>query len=160
LLAQDKPGQASCSQCVQSNGCLDPVQQGGTCETVTGTSTHFAGTLPDGRSCTSATDAGAAVFDSPTETETQACLQALSLIFSSKCAASLAETPCLCGTTAADACLACTATPTGPLYDLYACDIDATSGCTINTNFTVPSLGVGQANAIVQCAAAFGCNCF
>jgi hypothetical protein len=160
LLAQDKPGQASCGQCVIQNGCFDPAQQGGTCETVTGTSPHFAGALPDGRTCTAATDAGAAVFDSPTETETQACLQALGTIFSSKCAASLQETPCLCGMTDVSACLTCTATPTGPLYDLYACDIDSTSGCVINMDFTLPSIGVGQANAIVQCAAAFGCNCF
>jgi hypothetical protein len=142
-----------------TNGCLDPGQQGGTCEMVTGTSPHFGGTLPDGRSCSSANDAGAAVFASPTETETQVCLQTLGLIFSSSCAASLQETPCLCGTTDVNACLACTATPTGPLYDLYACDIGSTSACVINPDFTIPSLGVGQANALVQCAVSFGCNC-
>jgi hypothetical protein len=30
----------------------------------------------------------------------------------------------------------------------------------ISQNFIVQSFGAGQANALAQCAGAFGCNCF
>ena len=84
-------------------------------------------------------------------------------VFASKCAASLQLTPCLCGLTDVNACLSGTANPTGPMYDEYACDFGSTGGATINTvstNFTVPSFGAGQGNAILECAAALGCDCF
>jgi hypothetical protein len=159
LLAQDKPGQSSCLQCVLANGCLDPALSGGACEDVPGTLPHFAGTLPDGRSCTASSDAGSAVL-SPSETETQICLQALGNIFSSQCAATLQLTPCFCGATDAAQCVSCAVTPVGPLFDLYACDINTTSCSVVQTDFTVPTFGVGMANAIAECAGAFNCNCF
>jgi hypothetical protein len=140
---------------VQSNGCLDVTQQGGSCEDTQGTVPHFAGTLGDGKVCSS-------VFvNGQTQSETQVCLQTLDMIFGSGCAATFQETPCLCGSTDAALCLAGTATPTGPLYDVYQCDFDTTSAATIQASqFTNQATGAGQANAIVQCAAAFGCQCF
>jgi hypothetical protein len=143
-----------CFQCAQDNGCLDPAQFGGSCEDVTGTSTKFSGTLPDGNTCSQ-------VLASTPETETQVCLQALDAIFVSQCAGTLQETPCLCGATDPSACLAGTATPTGPLYDLYACDFNTTGSPGIQNEFTTPFFGAGQANALIQCVAAFGCTgCF
>jgi hypothetical protein len=56
--------------------------------------------------------------------------------------------------------VSCSVTPTGPLFDLYACDMNSASCSTVLTNFTVPIFGVGMANALVQCASAFDCNCF
>jgi hypothetical protein len=158
LMAQN----ATCYSCANTNGCLDPAQLGGTCETTTGTVNPFTGTLPDGRSCTAATDAGAAVLTSATETETQVCIQTLNTIFTSKCAATLQETPCLCGATDSAMCLAGSATPTGPAYDLYSCDFNTTSSTQIQSaDITNQVFGAGQANALVQCAAAFGCTtCF
>jgi hypothetical protein len=144
---------ASCLSCAQTNGCLDPAQQGGTCEIVAGNGTHFGSALPDGKTC-------AAVIGTEPVSETSVCLLTLSQIFSSACAATLQETPCLCGSTDVNQCLAGTATPTGALYDEYACDFNSTSGATINANFTVQTFGSGMANGIVQCAASFGCSCF
>jgi hypothetical protein len=92
-------------------------------------------------------------------TETQACLATLGLIFSSGCAATLQLTPCLCGATDAAACLSNQAPPTGPILPIYQCEL-GTTGAQISTNFTVQSFGAGQANALAQCAGAFGCNCF
>jgi hypothetical protein len=92
-------------------------------------------------------------------TEAQVCLQTLSKIFSSGCAATQQLTPCLCGTTDAGQCLAGTAAPTGPLLSIYQCELGTTASA-ISSNFTVQSFGAGQANALAQCAGAFGCNCF
>jgi hypothetical protein len=147
MQAQDKsptePPSTRCFQCASDNGCFDPAQQGGTCEGVTGTAPA---------SCATATGL-------PAPSESRVCLFTLKNIFSSQCAATLQETPCLCGTTDAAQCLAGTATPTGVLFPTYTCDLGANVS-TIVTNFTIPTFGAGQANAIVQCAAAFGCNCF
>jgi hypothetical protein len=148
MRAQDKspsePAATRCFQCSSDNGCLDPAQQGGTCEDV-------AGTAP--ASCASV------IGSTATPSETQVCLFTLKNIFSSQCAATLQEAPCLCGGTDIEQCLAGTAVPTGALYPVYACDISNTVSIIVN-DFTLPSFGTGQANAIVQCAAAFGCNCF
>jgi hypothetical protein len=142
-----------CLACATSNGCLDPAELGGTCETVTGTFPHFSGTLPDGKTC-------AQVFTSPAETETQICLQTLASTFTSQCADMLQLTPCLCGTGDVSGCLAGTATPTGPNYDLYACDFNNPSSLVIQQDFLTPT-GTGQANSILECAAAFACtSCF
>jgi alpha-tubulin suppressor-like RCC1 family protein len=159
LQAQDKStsdATTRCSTCTQANGCLDPAMQGGTCEMVAGNANLFPGMLQDGKTCSQ-------VFGPPTVLETTVCLQTLATIFSSRCAASLEETPCLCGTTDPTSCLAGTATPNGPAYDEYVCDFNTTSGNTINavtSDFTVLAFGAGMANAIVQCAAAFSCDCF
>jgi hypothetical protein len=85
-------------------------------------------------------------------------LTTLSGFFSSHCAANLQEVPCLCGTTPADTCQLGTATPTGPLFPLYQCDLGSSIG-SILSNFTSPNLGAGVANGIIQCAQAFGCAC-
>jgi hypothetical protein len=146
---------STCLSCATDNGCLDPAQLGGSCEDTTGTSTKFTGALPDGTSCST-------VLASSSETETQVCLQTLSTIFTSQCAATFQETPCLCGSTDAATCLAGSATPTGPAYDIYSCDFNTTSSTQIQSSaFTNQAFGAGQANALVQCVAAFGCNsCF
>jgi hypothetical protein len=114
---------------------------------------HFPGTLADGTVCSS--------ILSPQETETQVCLQTLGAVFTSNCAATLQETPCVCGATDPAQCLTGTQPPTGPLYDLYQCDFDTTDISVIQASqFTNQATGAGQANALVQCAAAFGCSCF
>jgi hypothetical protein len=138
------PDSIRCSQCAADNGCLDPASQGGTCEMT-------AGTAPD--SC------AAVLGTSAAPTETQLCLRAMKDIFSSQCAATLQETPCLCGNTDAAQCLAGTAPATGPLLPIYTCDLGA-NVATILANFTVPTFGAGRANAILGCLGAFGCNCF
>jgi hypothetical protein len=145
-----------CSSCATANGCLDPAQQGGTCEAVAGNATLFSGALPDGQTC-------AQVVGASSISESAICFQTLTKIFSSSCAATLQETPCLCGATNVNSCLAGTAAPTGAAFDIYACDFDSTNGATVNNvtaNFTVQSFGAGMANSIVQCAASFGCDCF
>jgi hypothetical protein len=145
LRAQDNPAHETlCSQCAIDNGCLDPAQQGGTCEGVPGT----------------APAACASLIGVPAPSETQVCLATLQRIFGSGCAASLQETPCLCGDTDPAQCLSGNVAPNKPIFPLYQCDFGTPSVPLISTNFTVPLFGVGQANAIVQCAAAYGCHCF
>jgi hypothetical protein len=159
LQAQDKPTSPpnlQCFACASANGCLDPAVQGGTCEAFTGNATLFPGVLPDGKTC-------AQIVGGSTVSESAVCFDTLSSIFSSRCAASLQLTPCLCGSTNPGLCLAGTVTPNGPLYDMYACDFNSTSGATINAvtaNFQVQSFGAGMANSIAICAGAFDCDCF
>jgi hypothetical protein len=141
----------SCGSCAQANGCLDPAQLGGTCEGTTGAATLFAGALPDGKTCSQVV---------PSATEADVCFQTLSGVFSSKCAATLQETPCLCGSTDVVTCLGGSATPTGAVYDVYACDFGTTSSTAIQSVFTAQNFGAGQANALIQCVASFGCSCF
>jgi hypothetical protein len=156
LASRDKPTSSAtrkCSTCAQANGCLDPAQSGTSCETLTTNATLFSGALPDGKTC-------AQVFGSGTVSESAICIDVLSSIFASSCAATLQLTPCLCGTTDVESCLvACSATPNGPLFDQYACDNGTTSGCAISTDFTIPN-GAGTANAVAECVAAFNCDCF
>jgi hypothetical protein len=153
-LSAQGPTAGACFACAQTNGCLDPTEQGGSCEDTAGTQPHFGGTLPDGKTCASVFSQGAS------ESEAQVCLETLGTIFASRCSASLQETPCLCGTTDAASCLAGTAPPNGPDYDEYVCDFNTTSVQNIQVDFTNQLLGAGQANGIVQCVAAFGCPCF
>jgi hypothetical protein len=124
-----------------------------------GTLPHLTGLLPDGHSCTTTTDAGGPVL-SAAATETQICLQTLGALFGSGCAATLQLTPCLCGAANVSQCIQGLTVPSGPLYDVYACDFDTASSATIQQDFSVQSFGAGQANSLVQCAAAFGCDCF
>jgi hypothetical protein len=141
-------------------GCLDPTVAGAACEDLLGTQVHDL-SLPDGRACIRDTPAGPAVLASQTESETQICLQTLGSIFASQCAQASTLAPCLCGDAIDPAqCLAGIATPVGPVYDLYACDTNSTNVAVIVADFTSPAFGTGVANAIVQCASAFGCNCF
>jgi hypothetical protein len=160
LNSRDTTG--ACFACAQTNGCLDPAQLGGTCEDTPGTVNPFTGTLPDSLMCTVAADGGAPVLASATETETNICLQTLGIVFTSKCAATFQETPCLCGATDNATCLAGSATPTGPAYDIYSCDFNTTSSTAIQSSMlTNQAFGAGQANALVQCLGSFGCTtCF
>jgi hypothetical protein len=133
-----------CSRCVNDNGCFDPAQLGGTCESLIGTAPA---------SC------AAVLGTASAPSEKQVCLATLDRIFQSSCATTLLMAPCLCGATSATACLDGSAAPTGPLLPLYQCDLGSDID-SIVTNFTVPTFGAGLANAIVSCAAAYGCNCF
>jgi len=135
------------------NGCLDPTMLGGTCETTPGTAMLLSGALADGQTCQQ-------VIGTTSISNTDLCLLTLGEVASSQCAATAQETPCLCGSTDAAACLAGTATPNGPVYDLYQCAFDTTSVATIQADFKDQTNGAGQANALVQCAGAFGCPCF
>jgi hypothetical protein len=148
-----------CLSCGTTNGCFDPAMMGGTCEDLTGTATLLSGPLPDGKTCSDP-----AVLGSASPTEKQVCLVTLQTVFASKCAATLQQTPCLCGTTDSATCLAGTATPTGAAYDIYACDFQTTSSTAIQGKFmpgAVETTGAAQGTAIIQCLGAFGCNsCF
>ena len=86
------------------------------------------------------------------------CLSTLHDVLASSCAATLQETPCLCGTADAAACLAGSQTPNGPLYPTYVADFGSDMP-TILMNFTNPTFGSGMANAIVQCVGAYDCGC-
>lgn len=144
---RDKPDsspETKCSQCMTDNGCFDVNQMGGTCEDTPGTADAACAT---------------AIGSSSAPTEAQLCLRTLKDIFSSQCAATQQLTPCLCGTTDAGECLAGNVTPNGPLYDIYKCQL-GTTGPQIASNFTIQTFGTGQANALAQCAGAFGCDCF
>jgi hypothetical protein len=138
------------------NGCFDPAQMGATCELVTGQQTHLSTALPDGTMCSGTAPA----VLSPPATETAVCLQTIDMMFKSKCAATFQEAPCLCGATSFTVCVSGTVTPTGPLYDLYACDFNSANPATINFDFTLTSHGAGVGNFLIQCAAAFSCDCF
>jgi len=129
---------SDCLPCAQRNGCFDPAQLGGTCESTKG----------------SGTTCGTAA------TETAICLKTLDDIFSSRCAATMQLTPCLCGSTDPAACLSGAAAPAGPVYADYGCDFKSTSGMKIQGAFTDQLFGAGQANALVQCVAAYSCGCF
>jgi hypothetical protein len=147
LETRDRPGDppsTRCSDCVRGNGCLDPAKMGGACE-------DTSGNAPP--ACQAALTSASQV------TETQLCLATLDKIFTSQCSSTLQLTPCLCGNTDPALCLAGMADPAGPLLPIYQCDLGA-SVVEISANFVDASRGAGQANALVQCAAAFGCNCF
>jgi hypothetical protein len=129
---------ASCLDCAKQNGCLDPDKEGGSCEEAHGY----------------ATACGQGV------TEKAMCLKILSEIFTSKCAETLQQVPCLCGTADAEACLAGMETPNGPLYREYQCSFNTSDVGAIQAKFRDPTYGAGQANALVQCLAGFNCDCF
>jgi hypothetical protein len=127
-----------CLDCAERSGCLDAKQHGNPCEGASG----FA------------TGCGEGV------TETEMCIRTLMGVFSSKCAATLQQVPCLCGATDAEECLRGTTVPTGPLYRDYACDFKTTDVGAIQANFRETKYGVGLANTIVQCVAESECTCF
>jgi hypothetical protein len=133
-----------CLSCVESNGCFDPTNLGGTCEDTTGTAPAAC---------------GAAIGGAASVSETAVCISTLKQIFTSMCAATQQLTPCLCGSADAAACLAGTAAPNGPLLPIYQCEL-GTTGPQISAAFLNQATGAGQANSIAQCAGAFGCSCF
>jgi hypothetical protein len=143
--------------CMVINGCLDPSMQGGTCELLSEAGAlplqHYASALPDNQMCM-------AIIGTEPVSETTICLNVLSRISTSQCAATGETTPCLCGSTDRNGCLGGTATPMGALYDSYVCDFDTTDSKTIQTDVVVPRFGAGMATGLAQCAAAYSCPCF
>ena len=136
LQARDKaPG--SCSTCAVLNGCLDPTLAG-TCEDVAGDVAGCGGSA----------------------SERQICLRTMSDVFSSGCAATLQQTPCVCGTVDPGLCLTGQVPPNGPVLPDYFCDFGSFDMNVLISDFTMPAFGVGMANNILQCVAAFGCDCF
>ena len=129
---------SDCLACAKQNGCLDLEKQGGACEEAHGY----------------ATACGQGV------SEKAMCLRILDGVFTSKCAETMQQVPCLCGTTDAEACLAGTETPTGPLYRDYQCSFNTTDVAAIQAKFRDPMFGAGLANALIQCLAGYSCNCF
>jgi hypothetical protein len=129
---------ADCLPCAKRNGCLDPAQQGGSCDEVAG----------------NAPGCGAGV------TERDICYKTLFDVFASKCAETMQETPCLCGDTDVIACLNGTATPNGAIFQDYACDFKTTDVTVIYRDFRESSYGVGRANGLIQCLGGYGCGCF
>lgn len=127
-----------CLDCAERSGCLDSKQHGNPCEGASG----FA------------TGCGEGV------TETEMCIRTLMGVFSSKCAATLQQVPCLCGATDAEECLQGATVPTGPLYRDYACDFKTNNVGAIQANFREAKFGAGLANMIVQCVAESDCKCF
>jgi hypothetical protein len=127
-----------CLACAQRNGCLDAHESGGSCDDLR----------------------GEAPMCGPGVTERDVCYAALGEVFRSKCAETLQEAPCLCGATDIIGCMDGTATPTGPLYALYACDFKTQDAVVITRDFREGSYGAGVANSLVQCVAGYGCDCF
>jgi hypothetical protein len=120
MLAKD------CLPCAQKNGCLDPAQQGAVCETPPGTS-KVSG-----------------------QSETALCLDALRCIFTTKCANTTDENPCLCGKTDIMDCMAGKSPPTGACIAEFKKDY-GDDGKKIYDDFIKPEYGVGRANRIIQC---------
>src|SRR5258705_10505848 len=116
----------TCLECAKQNGCLN-VQQGGSCEGLTG----YSGTCGT--------------------SEKDMCYRILNRIFATKCAETLQQVPCLCGDTDAEACLNGSEKPNGPLYHEYQCSFNTTDVVAIQAKFRDPAYGAGQANALVQC---------
>jgi hypothetical protein len=114
-----------CYACAQKNGCLDPQQQGGSCETVTGKA-------KGGR------------------TETEQCLETLRCVFTSKCANSGEQSPCLCGKTDVQECMEGKSPPSGTCVAVYKDDFGS-NGKAMYDQFLDRKFGSGNANAIIQC---------
>jgi hypothetical protein len=127
-----------CLACAKRNGCLDPAQQGGSCDDVAG----------------NAPGCGAGV------TERDICYKTLADVFTSKCAETLQETPCLCGDTDVVQCLEGNVIPNGPILEDYACDLRTRDVTVIYRDFREPIYGIGRANSLIQCLGGYGCGCF
>jgi len=143
----------ACLACVQRNGCLDPAQQGMSCEKTAGRAHLLEANPGSGGSC-------AALLGGAEPAESEVCVRTLHGIFSSGCASARWLTPCLCGSTDPAACLEGTAPTAGPLAGIYACDFNSARSADIEANFQVQTFGAGTANAIVLCAAQSECPCF
>src|SRR5262249_10151976 len=88
-----------CLPCAERNGCLDPAQQGGSCEDTPGAAPTPCNAILESMSAVS---------------ETEICRATLNTIFTSGCAATIAgQAPCLCGDTDPLLCLAGGAPPSG-----------------------------------------------
>jgi hypothetical protein len=134
---------AACLDCARTNGCLDPVQLGSTCERLTN-------------------DAGKPRLDHKGDlTEVQMCKKTLADIFASGCAAAtLSLGPCICGDAAVPSCLAGSAPPNGATFRNYVDDFGTTNIATIQQRLQDQSYGAGTANQIVACLAQNACDCF
>jgi hypothetical protein len=114
-----------CLSCAEKNGCLDPAQQGGVCEAVTGQARG-------GR------------------TATEQCLETLRCVFTSKCANTGEQSPCLCGQTDVTECMEGKSPPRGTCVAVYKGDFGS-NGKAMYDQFLDRKFGSGQANALIQC---------
>jgi hypothetical protein len=130
---------SDCLACANENGCLDPMQLGGTCEMVAGQA-HSGGL-----------------------SETAMCLKVLKKIITSKCTITVNPTthnietfltPCVCGTADNSQCMAGTVVPNGPIYEECIDDFGDNTPA-IFANFVNQMFGVGMAGAAIQCVEAF-----
>jgi hypothetical protein len=115
-----------CLSCVEQNGCLDPAQQGGLCETVPGNAKSGV-------------------------TEAALCINTMRCVFDSRCASPGQESYCLCGKTMLPDCYAGTSPPTGPCVPEFSADF-GNDGKTMYQQFVNQKFGAGRANWIIQCA--------
>jgi hypothetical protein len=132
-----------CLKCAMDNGCFDPNQFGGTCDG-----------MPQ-----AAPAACAAVLGIMNPTETDVCLAVLNQVFLTHCAQTLQMAPCLCGNTDVVQCMNGMVIPDGPIYDIYSCDYMTGDGQLITNDFLAQHYGASHANALIECAAGFNCNC-
>jgi hypothetical protein len=125
---------AGCFSCAQVNGCLDPDQSGGTCETLAGNALSGV-------------------------TEKSLCLKTLNDIFVSQCNAMLLIIDhCACGPVDVTACTGGIVAPVGPVYEDYAADYGNDIG-KIVADFETLTFGAGVANVVAECVGLYGCPC-
>jgi hypothetical protein len=115
-----------CLACAEKNDCLNPAKGSGICETMPGIS-KISG-----------------------QAESALCLDALRCIFTSKCANTGEENPCLCGPTDPMACFHGDAPPMGSCVSEFKKDY-GDNGKTMYDNFINQTYGDGRANTIIQC---------
>jgi hypothetical protein len=115
-----------CLACAEKNDCLKPERGGGLCEQMSG------------KSKVSGKD------------EKELCLEALRCIFTSKCANTGEETPCLCGATDVLQCMKGEAPPRGACVTEFKNDF-GDNGKLMYDEFINQGYGAGRANALVQC---------
>jgi hypothetical protein len=116
-----------CLACAEKNGCLDPAQQSGVCETVAGNSKING------------------------QSEVSLCLDALRCVFTTKCANNGEESQCLCGKTDIIECMEGRSAPQGACVDEFRKDFGGDNK-KMYDDFINPAYGVGRANQIIQCA--------
>jgi hypothetical protein len=78
------------------------------------------------------------------------CLDTLKCVFTTQCANTGEETPCLCGKVDVVECLQGRVQPEGTCVAEYKKDF-GDNGKTMVDQFINPSFGAGLANAIIQC---------
>jgi hypothetical protein len=115
-----------CLPCAEQNGCLDEKDIGGSCELATGIS-KISG-----------------------ESETALCLDALRCIFTSKCANTGQESPCVCGQTEIVSCMDGRGVPKGSCVGEFKKDFGS-DGKKMYDEFINKAYGDGRANNLIQC---------
>ena len=115
-----------CLRCAEKAGCLEAATQGGVCETLPNKA------RPDGVN------------------EYALCLDTLRCVFTTKCANTGEETPCLCGKADVVDCMNGKAAPEGTCVAEYKKDF-GNDGKAMVDQFVNQSFGAGLANYIIQC---------